>query len=74
MDANSLADKIVALVTASGLLTPMLEIRKGDLPDVTDISVPHFVREPIIELTDKNWRRFLIKFEGNEKTLRKRVD
>ena len=74
MDANSLADKIVALVTESGLLTPMIEVRKGDLPDVVDMSVPQIVRESVIKLTHKHWERFLIKFGGNEKTLRKRID
>ena len=74
MDANTLADRIVALVTQSSLLTPMLEIQRGGLSNVVDMSTPQIIREPIISLTNNNWRRFLMGFGGNEKTLRKRVD
>ena len=74
MDAITLADRIVAFITQSSLLTPMLEIQRGGLSNVVDMSTPQVIGEPVIRLTNINWRRFLMGFGGNEKTLRKRVD
>ena len=73
MDANSLVDHIVSLITCGNFLTPMKEINKGEQPDTLDLSFHQIVREPIIRLVDKNWGRFLANLSGNEVTLHKRV-
>ena len=63
---SSKKDKVVALVTESSLLTPLLEVPKWGLSSVVDMSTPQIVREPVIKRQDKNWRRFLTSFGENE--------
>ena len=75
MDADALAHKVLALLTQSSLLTPMLDVPKGGLLSVVpqivrqcwDMSTHQFVREPVKKLENKTWRLFHINFGGMKK-------
>ena len=67
MEANALADKVVALVTQGNLLAAMLEFPKEVLSSAVNFSTPPNVREPVVRLQGKNWQRFFTSFESKEK-------
>ena len=75
MSAHEIIERVVTLVVASKILVPMREVKDGELGGrAPDLSVPQIIREPIIELVNDGWKRFLRIFAGKEMFLRKRVD